>query len=157
MFTVHCETAKGNQSFCLVMNIKRRSHWHLKDIRVEWLVGRKLFVTILSPSPPTIVHTALNATYNLQPRTLHLWLCPNFPLFCPILLFRHASVSSTYPCKLVGKLVGIVGWSVGHTFDIQSLVSDGRSNQKVQKTKCIYFRILLLWGPSPPTKMYLKA
>ena len=70
-----------NLSFCLVMNIKRRSHWHLKDARVEWLLGRKLFVTILSPSPPTIVHTALNATYNLQPPTKHLRLCPSFPFF----------------------------------------------------------------------------
>ena len=29
--------------------------------------------------------------------------------------------------------------------------------KKVQKTKSIYFRILLLGGPSPPTKMYMKA
>ena len=34
---------------------------------------------------------------------------------------------------------------------------NGRSNQKVQKTKSIYFLILLLGGPSPPTKMYMKA
>ena len=32
-------------------------------------------------------------------------------------IFRHASVSSTYPCKLVGKLVGkLVSWLVSHTF-----------------------------------------
>ena len=29
----------------------------------------------------------------------------------------------------------------------------GRSNQKIQKTKCIYFRILLLGGPSPPSQL----
>ena len=29
--------------------------------------------------------------------------------------------------------------------------------KKVQKTKSIYFRILLLEGTSPPTKMYMKA
>merc|ERR1711947_58210 len=29
----------------------------------------------------------------------------------------------------------------------------GRSNQKIQKTKCIYFRILLLGGPSQPTNI----
>ena len=34
---------------------------------------------------------------------------------------------------------------------------NGRSNQKVQKTKSIYLLILLLGGPSPPTKMYMKA
>ena len=33
----------------------------------------------------------------------------------------------------------------------------GRSNKKIQKTKCIYFRTLLLGGPSPPTKIYMKA
>ena len=33
----------------------------------------------------------------------------------------------------------------------------GRSNQKIQKTKSIYFLILLLGGPSPPTKMCMKA
>ena len=33
----------------------------------------------------------------------------------------------------------------------------GRSNQKIQKTKFIYFRILILRGPSSPTKMYMKA
>ena len=32
---------------------------------------------------------------------------------------------------------------------------NGRSNQKVQKTKSIYFWILLLGGPSSPTKMYM--
>ena len=29
--------------------------------------------------------------------------------------------------------------------------------KKVQKTKCIYFWILLLGGPSSPTEMYMKA
>ena len=33
---------------------------------------------------------------------------------------------------------------------------NGRSNQKVPKTRIIYFKILLLGGPSPPTKMYIK-
>merc|ERR1712208_129139 len=45
------------------------------------------------------------------------------------------------PC--VGPLVR---WLVTLS-DFQSLVSNGRSNKKVQKTKCIYFRILLLGGP----------
>ena len=34
---------------------------------------------------------------------------------------------------------------------------NGRSNQKFQKAKSIYLLILLLGGPSPPTKMYMKA
>ena len=29
----------------------------------------------------------------------------------------------------------------------------GRSDQKIQKTKSIYFRILLLGGPSPPSQL----
>ena len=33
----------------------------------------------------------------------------------------------------------------------------GRSNQKIQKTKSIYFQILFLGGPSSPTKMYMTA
>merc|ERR1712208_75585 len=49
-------------------------------------------------------------------------------------LFRHASVSRTYPCKLVGQLVS---WSVTLS-DFQSLVSNGCSNQKIQKTKSIF-------------------
>ena len=49
--------------------------------------------------------------------------------------FRHASVSSTYPCKLVGWSVG---WSVTLS-DFQSLVSNGRSNQKVEKNKVHLF------------------
>ena len=56
------------------------------------------------------------------------------------LFFRQASVLSTLPCKLVGWLVGpLVGPLVGHTSDFQSLVSNGRSNQKVKKIKSIYF------------------
>ena len=54
-------------------------------------------------------------------------------------LFRHASVSSTYPCKLVGPSVGwLVGWSVTLS-DFQSLVSNGRSNQKSSKNKVHLF------------------
>ena len=37
-------------------------------------------------------------------------------------IFRHASVSSTYPCPLVGWLVTLS--------DFQSLISNGRSNKK---------------------------
>ena len=50
-------------------------------------------------------------------------------------LFRHASVSSTYPCKLVRPLVGP---SVT-LLDFQSLVSNGRSNQKSSKNKIHLF------------------
>merc|ERR1712055_268948 len=50
-------------------------------------------------------------------------------------IFRHASVSSTYPCKLVGWSVG---WSVTLS-DFQSLVSNGRSNKKSSKNKVNLF------------------
>ena len=70
------------------------------------------------------------------------WLWPNF-------LDTQVSLAPTHVSPLVG-------WSVTLS-DFQSLVSNGRSNQKIQKTKSIYFRILLLGGPSPPTKMYMKA
>ena len=64
-------------------------------------------------------------------------------------LDTQVSLAPTHVSWLVGPLVTLS--------DFQSLVSNGRSNQKVQKTKSIYFRILLLGGPSPPTKMYMKA
>ena len=64
-------------------------------------------------------------------------------------LDTQVSLAPTHVSKLVGPSVTLS--------DFQSLVSNGRSNQKVQKTKSIYFRILLLEGPSPPTKMYMKA
>ena len=55
------------------------------------------------------------------------------------LIFRHASVSSTYPCKLVGWLVGkLVSWLVTLS-DFQSLVSNGRSNKKSSKNKVHLF------------------
>ena len=50
-------------------------------------------------------------------------------------IFKHASVSSTYPCKLVRPLVGP---SVT-LLDFQSLVSNGRSNQKSSKNKIHLF------------------
>ena len=68
-------------------------------------------------------------------------------------LDTQVSLAPTHVSWLVGWLVS---WLVTLS-DFQSLVSNGRSNQKVQKTKSIYFRILLLEGPSPPTKMYMKA
>ena len=51
------------------------------------------------------------------------------------LIFRHASVSGTYPCKLVGQSVS---WSVTLS-DFQSLVSNGRSNKKSSKNKVHLF------------------
>ena len=68
-------------------------------------------------------------------------------------LNTQVSLAPTHVSKLVG-------WSVRPLVtlsDFQSLVSNGRSNQKIKKAKSIYFRILLLGGPSPPTKMYMKA
>merc|ERR1711863_188870 len=57
------------------------------------------------------------------------------------------SLAPTHVSWLVGWLVGwLVSWLVTLS-DFQSLVSNGRSNQKVQKTKSIYFRILFLGGP----------
>ena len=68
-------------------------------------------------------------------------------------LDTQVSLAPTHVSWYVGKLVR---WSVTLS-DFQSLVSNGRTNQKVKKTKSIYFRILLLEGTSPPTKMYMKA
>ena len=60
------------------------------------------------------------------------------------LVFRHASVSSTYPCKLVSQ---------SH-FRISNLWSAMVAQiKKNKKTKSIYFRILLLGGPSPPSQL----
>ena len=45
-----------------------------------------------------------------------------------------------------------VSWLVGQLVtlsDFQSLVSNGRSNKKIKKTKSIYFQILFLGGTSP--------
>ena len=82
--------------------------------------------------------------------SLRIWWVPKNIILSSI--FRHASVSSTYPCKSVSKSV-----SKSH-FRISNLWSVTVDQiKKVQKTKCIYFRILLLEGPSPPTKMYMKA
>ena len=82
-----------------------------------------------------------------------LWWCCNGSQF----LDTQVSLAPTHVSWLVGWLVGLsVGWSVTLS-DFQSLVSNGRTNQKVKKTKSIYFRILLLEGTSPPTKMYMKA
>ena len=72
-------------------------------------------------------------------------------------LDTQVSLAPTHVSKLVGWLVRwSVRWLVTLS-DFQSLVSNGRTNQKVKKTKSIYFRILLLEGTSPPTKMYMKA
>ena len=76
-----------------------------------------------------------------------------FLLHLTCVMFTQVSLAPTDVSKSVGPSVGP---SVTLS-DFQSLVSNGRSNQKVQKTKSIYFRILLLEGPSPPTKMYMKA
>ena len=46
-------------------------------------------------------------------------------------VFRHASVSSTYPCKLVS-------WLVGHTFGFP-ISGHGRSNKKSSKNKVHLF------------------
>merc|ERR1711863_158577 len=63
------------------------------------------------------------------------------------ILDTQVSLAPTHVSKLVGWSVGpSVGPSVTLS-DFQSLVSNGRSNQKVQKTKSIYFQILLLGGP----------
>ena len=43
----------------------------------------------------------------------HLFVSTNAILVIRHAIFRHASVSSTYLCKLVGPSVG---WSVSHTF-----------------------------------------
>ena len=61
-----------------------------------------------------------------------------------VLLDTQVSLAPTHVSWLVGPSVG---WSVTLS-DFQSLVSHGGSGQKVQKTKSIYFRILLLEGPS---------
>ena len=74
----------------------------------------------------------------------HLWHFIWYFWHLFAIFFRHASVSRTYPCKLVGQLVS---WSVTLS-DFQSLLSDGRSNKKkYKKTKSIYFLIFLLGGP----------
>ena len=69
-----------------------------------------------------------------------------------LVFFRHASVFSTYPCKSVGKSVGPSHFRISNLWSVTVA-----QIKKVQKTKSIYFRILLLGGPSPPTKMYMKA
>ena len=56
-------------------------------------------------------------------------------------IFRHASVSSTYPCKLVG-------WSVTLS-DFQSLASNGRSNQKVKKKQSPSIFEFCFWKDPP--------
>ena len=43
-------------------------------------------------------------------------------------------------------------------FIINRYLGIGRSNEKISKNEVHFFlRILLLGGPSPPTKMYMKA
>merc|ERR1712055_1078171 len=49
----------------------------------------------------------------------------------------------------------LVRWSHFRISNLWSVTVD--QIKKVQKTKCIYFRILFLGGPSSPTKMYMKA
>ena len=67
-------------------------------------------------------------------------------------IFRHASVSSTYPCLSFRKFVSPSHFRISNLWP---LMVD--QIKKLKKTKSIYFRILLLEGPSPPTKMYMKA
>ena len=63
-------------------------------------------------------------------------------------IFRHASVSRTYPCPLVSQSVS---WSHFRISNLWSVMV--AQIKKVQKTKSIYYRILLLGGPSPPTSL----
>ena len=75
----------------------------------------------------------------------HLYIMESF-------LDTQVSLAPTHVSWLVGWLVR---WS---HFRISNLWSVTVAQiKKVQKTKSIYFRILLLGGPSPPTKMYMKA
>ena len=75
---------------------------------------------------------------------------------CTGFLDTQVSLAPTHVSWLVGPSVG---WSVRWShFRISNLWSVTVAQiKKVQKTKSIYFRILLLGGPSPPTKMYMKA
>ena len=74
-------------------------------------------------------------------------------VFAYLFLDTQVSLAPTYVRRLVRWLVG---WSVTLS-DFQSLVSNGQSNKKSSNNKVIYFQILLLGGPSPPTKIYMKA
>ena len=68
-------------------------------------------------------------------------------------VFRHASVSSTYPSPSLRLLVRPLVRPLVTLSDFQSMVSNGRSNQKIQTTKSIYSRFLLPGGPSPPSQL----